>query len=155
MHTDVLTTAELMMEVRLDDRSRRIFRTLGDHGKCRYIEVSDLIDFSRPIAEADEFAVFDDLNDCWAATLGYLSADGLLTRTVWHIDLHEWASLSPIFIHAELRSTIYTDLAALVNSLSLEEIGRCSRLPQWMALVTGGRVADVEEKQQHEALLAA
>lgn len=151
MQTTLNTAAELMLELALDDRTRKIFRLVDADGTMAYVEISDLIDFSRPANEGPEsYPLYPSLLAAWQATTRFLSADGLLTRTVWHEDLNEWANLIPVFVHPELLETVYADLAALVNSLSLAQIARCRNLPLWMAAVTNGRVA-VDEIEMAQA----
>lgn len=152
METTLRNTAELMLELTLNDRSRRIFRVMTPEGEVKYVEVSDLIDFSRPLSEhAESYPVYESMASAWAATTRYLSAEGLLARSVWHEDLHEWADLTPRHIHAEMRPMVYADLSALINALTLEQMGRCPQVPTWLATVTEGRVAELEEQRMMAA----
>lgn len=128
---------ELVLEVQKDGHRKLIYRTIAADGTPLFIEESNLVDFSRPFYEGDDFNVFFTDKAFWKSFLEYTSLDGFTNRQVWHQTSNEWLTLNPVFIHNDLKSLIQNSLAEVLRNLSTEQQSELEGVRAWLRALSG------------------
>ena len=112
---------ELVLEVVKDGYRRLVSRQEVGNGSVLFLEESDLVDFSRPLSDNDDFNVFFTMRAFWKSFIDFTSNEGLLKKQVWHQTTNEWLSLQPIFIHSDIKHLVQTSIAEATRELNPDE----------------------------------
>ncbi len=111
---------ELLLEVERNGFRCTIHRSTTASGREIFIEESDLLDCSRPSSDDMGYPVHFSMKDAWACILGYTSPEAMLARRAWHQGGSEWTSLTPMFIHPDLRPLVQRSLAQVTRDAALD-----------------------------------
>ena len=125
-------TKELVLEVVKDGYRRLIFRTDFGNGTVLFLEKSDLVDFSRPMTENDDFNVFFTIGSFWKSFIEFTSVEGLSKRQVWHQASHEWLNLQPVFIHADVKPLIQKSLSEATRCIANGDASKVDGIRTWL-----------------------
>lgn len=125
-------TKELVLEVAKDGYRRLIFRTVLGNGTTLFLEESDLIDFSRPMTENDDFNVFFTMRSFWKSFVEFTSVEGLSKRQVWHEASHEWLNLHPVFVHADVKRLIQESLSDATRCIANGDSSKVDGIRTWL-----------------------
>jgi hypothetical protein len=128
---------ELVLEVQKDGHRKLIYRTIAADGTPLFIEESNLVDFSRPFYEGDDFNVFFTDKAFWKSFLEYTSSDGFTNRQVWHQTTNEWLTLRPIFIHKDVQHLIQESIADVLRNLSTDQQSELEGVRSWLRALSG------------------
>lgn len=109
-----------MLEVERNGSRCTLHRTTTASGREILIEESDLLDCSRPTADDMGYPIHFSMREAWAAIVGYTSPEALTTRRAWHQGGSEWTSLTPRFIHPDLRPLVQRSLAQVTRDAALD-----------------------------------
>lgn len=123
---------ELVLEVVKDGYRRLVFRQEIGNGSVLFLEESDLIDFSRPLSDNDDFNVFFTMRAFWKSFVEFTSNEGLLKRQVWHESTNEWLSLQPVFIHPDIKHLIQVSLGEATRELNPEDTTLVDGIRNWL-----------------------
>jgi hypothetical protein len=123
---------ELVLEIVKDGYRRLVFRQKVGNGSVLFLEESDLIDFSRPLSDNEDFNVFFTMKAFWKSFLDYTSNEGLLKRQVWHETANEWLTLQPVFIHPDIKHLVQTSLAVATRELNSEDTALIDGIRAWL-----------------------
>lgn len=123
---------ELVLEVVKDGYRRLIFRQEVGNGSVLFLEESDLIDFSRPLADNDDFSVFFTMRAFWKSFVEFTSNEGLLKRQVWHENTNEWLSLRPVFIHQDIKHLVQASLSEATRVLNPDDSALVDGIRFWL-----------------------
>ncbi len=126
------TNRELVLEVQKDGFRRLIFRAETGNGDTLFLEESDLIDFSRPIANNSDFNVFFTKRAFWKSFTEFTSNEGLLNRQVWHEENNEWLDLKPVFIHKDVKHLVQNSLADVTRNLNVDDAEAIDGVRCWL-----------------------
>ena len=132
MKNDASNTKELVLEVVKDGYRRLIFRTDMGNGTTLFLEESDLVDFSRPLTDNNDFNVFFTMRSFWKSLVDFTSNKGLLKRQVWHQSNNEWLSLSPVFIHKDIKHLVQESLAEATRELATDNLEQVDGIRTWL-----------------------
>lgn len=123
---------ELVLEVVKDGYRRLIFRQDIGNGSYLFLEESDLVDFSRPLSESNDFNVFFTERSFWKSFIEYTSNEGLLKRQVWHQQTNEWLELKPVFVHNDIKHLIQNSLSEVIRNLSNNQADELEGVRAWL-----------------------
>lgn len=123
---------ELVLEVRKDGFRRLIYRTRTSDGSVLFLEESDLMDFSRPMYEDNDFNVFFTERAFWKSFVDFTSTEGLLNRQVWHQSAKDWLSLTPVFIHDDIKSLVQESLAEATREIETSDTMVINGIRNWL-----------------------
>jgi len=132
MKNNTNNTKELVLEVVKDGYRRLIFRTDIGNGSTLFLEESDLIDFSRPITENDDFNVFFTMRAFWKSFTEFTSNEGLLNRQVWHESNNEWLNLKPVFVHQDVKHLIQESLGNATREIQNGDSKNVEGIRTWL-----------------------
>ncbi len=132
MKNNADNTKELVLEVVKDGYRRLIFRTDIGNGTKLYLEESDLVDFSRPITENNDFNVFFTMRAFWKSFVDFTSNEGLLKRQVWHETNNEWLSLKPVFVHADVKHLVQESLSEATREIANDDMEQIEGIRTWL-----------------------
>ena len=123
---------ELVLEVVKDGYRRLVFKQDIGNGNHLFLEESDLVDFSRPLTDNNDFNVFFTKRAFWKSFTEFTSNEGLLKRQVWHQQTNDWLQLKPVFIHSSIRSLVQESLSEAVRNLSGNEGEEMEGIRCWL-----------------------
>ncbi|MCB0756662.1 MAG: hypothetical protein H6601_04000 [Flavobacteriales bacterium] len=142
---------ELVLEVVKDGYRRLVFRQEIGNGSYLFLEESDLVDFSRPLSESNDFNVFFTERSFWKSFIEYTSNEGLLKRQVWHQKTNEWLDLKPLFIHNDIKHLIQNSLSDIIRNHSSSRTDELEGVRIWLrALSSNGSTIKID--QPHNTL---
>ncbi|MCB9191385.1 MAG: hypothetical protein H6603_03335 [Flavobacteriales bacterium] len=123
---------ELVLEIVKEGYRRLVFRQKVGNGSVLFLEESDLVDFSRPLSENEDFNVFFTMRAFWKSFLEYTSNEGLLKRQVWHEATNEWLTLQPVFIHPDIKHLVQASLAEATRELNSDDTVLIDGIRNWL-----------------------
>ena len=132
MKSNENNTRELVLEVVKDGYRRLVFRTKMNNGNVLFLEESDLIDYSRPMSESNDFNVFFTMKAFWKSFVDFTSTEGFLKRQVWHETNNEWLSLKPIFVHQDVKKLVQESLAEATREISHGDLEQIEGIRTWL-----------------------
>ena len=151
METNDQTPRELLLEVQRDGCRRLIYRTTSVENSPLFVEESNLMDFSRPFYEGDDFNVFFTEKAFWRSFTEYTSFEGFSNRQIWHETSNEWLSLTPVFIHNDIKHLIQESLSEIIRNLSENQETEMEGIRKWLrALSTSS--SSITIKQPYNTL---
>lgn len=132
MKKEECNTKCLVLEVVKDGYRRLVHRTATAGGDRLFVEESDLLDFSRPTYETNDYNVFFTERAFWKSFTEYTSTEGLLNRNVWHQSMKEWLSLSPVFIHEDIKHLVQESLAEATREINSADAKQINGIRTWL-----------------------
>ena len=146
METNTSTQRELLLEVQQDGCRRLIYRTKSADNSPLFVEESNLVDFSRPFYEGNDFNVFFTERAFWKSFIEYTSLEGFSNRQVWHEATNEWLDLRPVFVHNDIKHLIQESLSDAIRNLSNEPSNNLEGIRIWLrALSNSKTVATIQQ----------
>ncbi len=142
---------ELVLEVVKDGYRRLIFRQDIGNGSHLFLEESDLVDFSRPLSDNDDFNVFFTEKSFWKSFTEYTSNEGLLKRQVWHQQTNEWLNLKPVFVHKDIKHLIQNSLSDAIKNHSANQDTEMEGIRTWLRALSTSRTT-INIKQPYNTL---
>lgn len=132
MKTSENNQKELLLEVQKDGCRRLIYRIRSVENSPLFVEESNLIDYSRPFYENDDFNVFFTEKAFWKSFTEFTSEQGFANRQVWHQTLNDWLTLEPEFIHSDIKHLIQQSLAEATRDISIEDKRQVDGIRMWL-----------------------